>query len=335
MRGSVLTEQVADYRELSQRREGFLQFWAACTDIGDVDPHLWAMQYINNRYEHNIEEKYWLAWLFHTYQLPMAWVFKCEFPDEELASVERFENWTNENYSRLTYQTDTKWSKGHLAAMYASYHEWVGNSTQREKFAQVCQGSPAENFERMWDICIKKMHKLGRYTTWFYLQVLKHTCDLPIEPPNLYLSDYDGSKSHRSGLCFAAGKDDWVGQKLTAKEYAWLEGFASDVLVEAHARWPRFEKQMDLFALETISCAAKKLWRVRDGRYTGFYLDRQSEDIVKTASREWKGISWRPMWEAREETIGTQFAPRYAKVDKAKMSLFLETGGFHHYAAEG
>ena len=72
MRGSVLTEQVADYRELSQRREGFLQFWAACTDIGDVDPHLWAMQYINNRYEHNIEEKYWLAWLFHTYQLPMA-----------------------------------------------------------------------------------------------------------------------------------------------------------------------------------------------------------------------------------------------------------------------
>jgi hypothetical protein len=334
MRGCLLENQAADYRELSQRREGFLQFWAACTDIGDVDPHLWAINYINRRYEHSIEERLWMAWLFHTYQLPQAWVFKSEFPDEELASVERFENWTNENYSRLTYQTDTKWSKGHLSVMYASYHKWLGNSSQSDKFNGLCQGSPEENFNVLWKE-FNSLHKIGRYTAYFLLQTFKHTCNLSIECPSLFLSDFEGSKSHRNGLCLAAGKDDWVGQRLTPQEYMWLEGFGADLLNEAHTRWPRFAKQMDTFALETIACAAKKLWRVRDGRYVGFYLDRQSEDIMKTASRGWVGIDWRPMWEAREETIPSQFVPRYAKVDKTKMSFFLDTGGFRHYAAEG
>jgi len=50
MRRSVLTKQVADYRELSQRREGFLQWWAACTEIGDVDCPIWGINYLNERY---------------------------------------------------------------------------------------------------------------------------------------------------------------------------------------------------------------------------------------------------------------------------------------------
>jgi hypothetical protein len=54
---------------------------------------------------------------------------------------------------------------------------------------------------------------------------------------------------------------------------------------------------------------------------------------MKTASKDWFGISWRPLWEAREEVIGERFAPRYAKVDKTKMSLFLDTGGYHHYSS--
>jgi hypothetical protein len=181
---------------------------------------------------------------------------------------------------------------------------------------------------------MKDFHKFGRYTSWFYIQVLKHTCEVPVEPGNLCLNDYSGSKSHRNGLCYAAGKDDWVNQPLSAKEYAWLEGFGADVLAESKSRFSKYASHMDLFSLETCLCAYKKLYRTRDGRYCGYYLDRQSEDIVKTANKEWVGIDWRPLWEAREETIGEQFAPRYAKVDKAKMSLFLNTGHYHYYADE-
>lgn len=323
-----------DYRLLENRREWLVQWFASCVSIGDIDPHIWGMQYLNKRYEHNIEEKLWFAWLFHTYQLPQCWVFKMEFPDEELASVERLTNWTNENYSRLTFQTDTKWSKGHLAAMYSSYAEWLAGRSQQESFTLMCRGSPEENFKTLWDLCTNKFHKFGRYTTWFYLQVLKHTCNIPVEPDNLYLSDYSGSKSHRNGLCYAAGKDEWVGQRLTNAEYMWLEGFGADVLKEARARFPSLAPQMDLFSLETCLCSAKKLWRTRDGRYAGYYLDRQSEDIVKTASKGWSGIDWTPLWQMREETIPLEFVPRYAQVDKQKMSLFLETGNFHHYAKE-
>ncbi len=35
-----------DYRELGQRREGFLQFYAVSVAIGDCDPALWLMRYL-------------------------------------------------------------------------------------------------------------------------------------------------------------------------------------------------------------------------------------------------------------------------------------------------
>jgi len=267
--------------------------------------------------------------------LPTSFILKNEFPDQELASVERFDQWTNENYSRIFYDTDTKWSKGHIAAMYKSYHEFVGSKTQHERFSELCQDSPEKNFERLWEIVNKSWWRFGRYSAWFVLQTYKHTCGLPIEPNSLFLSDYEGSKSHRNGLCFASSKDDWVNQRLTAGQYKWLEGFAQDLIVEARLRWPRFSEQFDAFSLETASCSFKKIFRVKRGRYCGFYLDRMSEQITKAESAGWYGICWEVLHQMREECVGNQWAPRGAKIDKAKMSFFLDTGGFHHYAEEG
>lgn len=320
-----------DFRLLENRREWLVQWFAVCTAIGDVDPAIWAMNYLNERYEYSLEERYWFAWLYHTYHLPQAFVYKNDFPDEELASVERFESWTNENYSRLTYQTDTKWSKGHLAAMYASYRDWVGDESQHSKFTHIANGSPTENFTRLWDLATNRWYKFGRYTTYFYLQQLKHTCGLNIEPPGLFLSDYSGSKSHRNGLCFAAGKDDWVNQKLTPKEYSWLEGYGASVLFECKERFPELAPRMDFFALETALCSAKKLWREKNGRYVGYYLDRQSEEIMKAESKKWDGIEWEVMWQARSEVVGEKFAPYRATVSKEKMGHFLQTGQLHYY----
>ena len=324
----------ADYRLLENRREGFLQWWAACTDIGDVDCPLWGINYLNKRYEYNREERYFFAWLYHTYNLCTAFIVKNECPDQELASEERLEQWNNQNYSRIHYDTDTKWSKGHIAAMYKSYHEFVGNSTQHYKFTLFCQGSPQENFDRLWKVIINDWWKMGRYSAWFVLQTYKHTCGLPIEPSSLFLNDYTGSKSHRNGLCLAAGKDEWVNQRLTPKEYAWLEGFSQDVIQEARVRWPRFRSQFDAFSLETVGCSYKKLFRVKRGRYCGFYLDRMSEQITKAENSGWYGIDWNVLHQMREEVIGNKWAPMGAQISNSKMSHFLDTGSFHHYAEE-
>jgi hypothetical protein len=288
-----------NYRLFENRREGFLQFYAASVACGDCDPALWLMRYLNERYEYSIEERLWFAWLYHTYNLPTAFVYKNEFPDEELASVERFTQWNNENYPRLRYQTDTKWSKGHLPAMYQSYTEWVGSSSQTGKFMELCCGSPEENFGRLWEIIKGQWYKFGRYTAFFYLQTLKHTCGIDIDCPSLFLNDYSGSKSHRNGLCLALGKDEWVNVKLTTGEYQKLEDAGTDLLNEVKLRWPRLAKHFDNFSMETALCAYKKLHRISRGRYIGYYLDRQSEEVIKAEGDSWVGIEWEVIWQAR------------------------------------
>ena len=320
-----------DYRGLGERREGFLQFYAASVACGDCDPALWLMNYLNNRYEHNVEEKLWFAWLYHTYNLPTAWVYKQEFPDEELASVERFTQWNDENYPRLRYQTDTKWSKGHLPSMYQSYTEWLGSQPQLTKFESYCEGSPEENFARLWTVVKANWYKFGRYTAFFYLQTLKHTCGINIDCPTLFLNDYSGSKSHRNGLIYITGKEEWLSARLTAEEYNWLEGFGAELLAEAKGRWPALAPHFDNFSMETALCAYKKLWRVKRGRYVGYYLDRQSEEIQKAEQDGWQGIHWDVLWQAREEVVGGLLVLRNAIVDKDKMKLFTESGTLHHH----
>ena len=319
-----------DYREKENRREGFILWYVWSLKNGDCDPALWMMNYLNERYEHNIEEKLWFSWLYHTYNLHTAWVYKQEFPDEELASVERFTEWNNENYARLRYQTDTKWSKGHLPAMYQSYRDWVAGGTQRERFEDFYGDTPEQTFNNLWREVKKSWFKFGRYTTFFYLQTLKHTCDLPIECPTLFLSDYSGSKSHRSGLCFSAGRDEWVGQRLTAEEYDWLEGYGKSLLEEVKSDYSEVAHLADNFSMETCLCSYKKLFRVKRGRYMGYYLDRQSEEIMKAEQDGWYGIDWEVLWQGRHEVIGDNLAPREAKEDKEKMTLFHDSGTFHY-----
>lgn len=329
MRASLLTESTVDYRAPSQRREGFLQWWVTSTAALDVDPSLWMIKYLNDRFEHSIEERLWLSWLFHTYLLPTTWCLKQEFPDEELASVERFESFVNENYHRIRHERDTKWSRGKLAAMYASYHKWVGNSSQAEKFNEVCQGSPEENFWSLWNLIRDEWYLFGRYTTFFVIQTYKYTCDLPVECPTLFLDDFKGSQSHRNGLCLAAGKDDWVNQKLTAEEYLWLEGFGTDLIIEAKSRWPEFSEEFDRFTLETILCSYKKVWRTANGRYINYYNDRVADQIRRAENDGWFGVDWNVLHQCRTECSKGRLLSTDT-IDKDKMALFMDTGNYHY-----
>ena len=118
---------------INDRRELFIRWYALSLTYKDCDPAVWMTNYLNKRYEHNDEERIWICWLYgNTYQLPTAWVLKNEFPDYELATVDRIRWWNTQNYKRLRYQTDTKWNKGHLPAMFESYQKFIGNKTQRE-----------------------------------------------------------------------------------------------------------------------------------------------------------------------------------------------------------
>jgi hypothetical protein len=315
-----------DYRKKENRREAFIRWYAWSLKYDDCDPAVWATNYLNKRYEHNDEQRLWLCWLYgNTYYLPTAWVLMNEFPDYELATVDRMTQWNTTNYKRLRYQTDTKWNKGHLPAMFESYQNFIGKKTQRETLESYYVGDAKENFDALWDVLKGQLHKFGRYSTWFYMQHLKHTAGLDVVPSSLMLSDYDGSRSHRNGLLLALGRDDDYDRKLTGSEYTDLEAMGESIRVEMVQRFPELASQIDFFTMETCLCSFKKIFRVSRGRYLGYYLDRQAEEIKQCQSDGWYGIDWDVMWQARNETIDLRL-DRDVGINKERFSSFLNSG---------
>ena len=66
--------------------------------VGDIDPQNLALRYICNRFELNLEQRYWLAFLFGcTYCAPTVYYIYNEFPDFENVDVDRLERWWQEN----------------------------------------------------------------------------------------------------------------------------------------------------------------------------------------------------------------------------------------------
>lgn len=316
-----------DYRLKENRRESFIRWYAWSLRYKDCDPAVWMTNYLNKRYEHNDEQRLWLCWLYgNTYYLPTAWVLMNEFPDYELATVDRITQWNTTNYQRLRYQTDTKWNKGHLPAMFESYQKFIGDKPQREVLESYYGDNEEQNFDNLWTGIKDNLHKFGRYSTWFYMQHLRHTAGVLVSPTSLFLDDYSGSRSHRNGLLLAMGKDDDYDRKLSAQEYQTLEQFAKEIIVEMKSRFPELSSQIDFFTMETCLCSYKKIFREHHGRYLGYYNDRVSEEIKQVEKDGWYGIEWEVLWQAREETLVETLAPKSAYIEKEKFSSFVNSG---------
>jgi hypothetical protein len=315
-----------DFRLKENRRESFVRWFAWSLEYKDCDPAVWLTNYLHDRYEHNDEQRLWLAWLYgNTYYLPTAWILMNEFPDYELATVDRMEKWNSENYKRLRYQTDTKWNKGHLPVMFASYQRFVGQRSQRNALEQYYGSTETETFDNLWSALKGELHKFGRYSTWFYLQHLVHTAGVPAEPTSLMLDDYSGSRSHRNGLLLATGRDDWYDRKLEHQEYEQLEGEAREIVQEVRGRYPHLAKDADFFTMETCLCSYKKIFRKHHGRYLGYYLDRAADEIKKVEDDGWYGIDWDVLWQARNETLDLRLATKQG-IMKEKFDYFINTG---------
>lgn len=308
-------------------KQTFVDWFGRSLEIEDCDPALYMTKYFFDRFEYNKEQRLWITWIYGTtYYWPTAYVVWNEFPDMELVGVDRLRDWNNTNYRRLRYQTDTKWNKGHLADQFVSYQRYVGERTQHSALTQGFVGDPVKDFYTLWET-VNAFHKFGRYSSWFYIQTLKQCCDIPVDVDSLWLHDYSGSRSHRNGLCYALGKEDWVDQKLDKDQIAFLESEAKEMLEETKLKYPQVADKADFFAMETCLCSFKKLFRRKHGRYLGYYLDRQSEEIRKVERDGWDGIDWTPMWDARNETIDREWLK--GRIDKELFNLFLDTGDFH------
>lgn len=306
--------------------ETFIKWFGRSLEIEDCDPALYMSNYFFDRFEYNSEQRLWITWIYGTtYYWPTAYVIWNEFPDMDLVGVDRLRDWNNSNYPRLRYQTDTKWNKGHLADQFVSYKEFVGDRSQKDALTEKFVGDPVKDFYTLWGT-VNEFYKFGRYSSWFYIQALKQCCDLPVDCDSLWLHDYSGSRSHRNGLCYAVGRPEWVDNKLDKKDIDFLEERGREILQEVKQRYPHVADKADFFAMETCLCSFKKLFRRSRGRYLGYYLDRQAEEIKKVEQDKWEGIDWKPLWDARRETVDKRWLLN--RIDSNLYNIFLDTGDF-------
>ena len=85
-----------------------------------------------------------------------------------------------------------------------------------------------------------------------------------------------------------------------------------------------------MFLLETTLCAFKKTFRIKNGRYLGYYLDRQFEDIKQVENDLWPGIDWSLLWQGRKEILDPR-TNRDTGVIGEDMEFFLKTGQIKYY----
>lgn len=325
-----------DYRKKENRLEGFLRYYYSILKSEDYDPAYYTLRYLIKRYELNFEQQFWLCWLYgFIYNVATAWVVLNEFPDFENVDLGRLTQWENEHWRKMNYETDTRYKKGKIQVALPDYLNRVREfETQKEYFNHLCSSEDRiKNFQNLW-LSINDFKLFGRYSTFFYSETLSEVMKLPITCDSLFLRDVSGSKSHRNGLCYSLGKDEWDLHKSNpsflgySKEMLdFLETSADEILGKMKSRFQDIAHRVDYFTAETAWCAYKGFYRKR--RYLGFYLDRDAEQIVEAEHSGFPGIDWSVFWQCRSENLQKNHLCEnlnYRAPRKEYQSLFAETG---------
>ena len=304
----------------------FEEFFRNSRDTMDIDPNIWMSNYLVKRMEMNKDQIIWFCFLQAvTYHLPTAFLLFNEYPDSHLVDIPRLtEWWSKETQSRCPYQTDKLKQRKFLPETVESYQKVIGSSDSHY-FDNLLNGSGQANFDVLWEEFFKPIRHFGRFSTWNFAQNLKQVAGYDIKPSKLFLGDSNAS-SITFGMCHVLEWEDktykrrWKTpegkkrkdmHKFTETEKYQMENAASDLIIRLGT---------DGFDLETMLCAYKKIWRDRDSRYIGYYLDRQAMDINKIADNGgWTGVPWYLLDQARIEvpevnTLGIT-------VDKHKFKL--------------
>lgn len=306
----------------------YLKYHRESERIGDIDPSYEMLLYLVRRFELNLEQRYWLAWLYAmTYCGASAFYIYNEFPDYQHADANRMRRWWGERgRAEMIVQTDRRWvrSSNMFVPAFESYRALVGQS-QVKFFSRYddCE-TPEERYDRLYRD-VKGLHSFGQFALFLYLEALHTVTPTDLEPTDL---DLDKAWSCRNGLYYAYGMDYLVEDK----ESRILDGAGRvtdskwrDLLTRLRSpAAPNADETFDgptVWEIETVLCAYRKWFRGK--RYVGYYIDRQGGEIAKMEAKVPVGVCWDVLWQFREETYErTVLAEKYGcmsskGVDKA------------------
>ena len=86
---------------------------------------------------------------------------------------------------------------------------------------------------------------------------------------------------------------------------------------------------MSRFPKRRWSTNVKKIFRRSRGRYLGYYLDRQAEEIKQVEKDGWNGIDWSVFWDGRNETLEKKLSDS-KNIRQNLYNTFLDSGGFDY-----
>ena len=284
----------------------YLSYHRQSSIAKDIDPQNDCLQYVANRFELNMEQRYWLAFLFGTcYCAPTVYYIYNEFPDYNTVNIDRLEKWWKANKDRLVFQTDRQRvrSNDQFVQSFISYRQIVGKN-QENHFSAFKKQDPkttyANAFESMSDV-----FSFGRYTMFIYLEMVSVLTNCKMIPIDL---DLKNAESCRNGLALALDRKDLfthvVDKKLTKDDYSDLNTGLLKIIDEIEKLTINHK---NLFSIETTLCAYKKAKLGK--RYIGYYIDRNREEIEKMSKNVPQGVDWSVLWEFRK----TNYDKKYLK----------------------
>ncbi|MCR4301827.1 MAG: hypothetical protein NUV51_09475 [Sulfuricaulis sp.] len=275
----------------------YLAYHRESARVGDIDPSRAMLQYLADRYEINVEQRYWFAFLYSlTYNGASAFYLYNEWPDYENVDIGRMNRWWEARGREETAcQTDRRWvrSANMFVPAVKSYRAWLRGKTQEEHFnALTTAATPEARYDKLY-ASAKCLHSYGQFALFLYLEALDTVTPLDLVPTDLDLSK---AWSCRNGLVYAYGMD----QHLTVRETPTPVSAREDIAIAWADLRSHLQPASNVWNIETTLCAFRK-WK--DGkRYIGSYLDRQATEIQKMEEHVRVGVDWRVLWQYRAET---------------------------------
>lgn len=300
------------------RIEDYIRYHCDSSRALDIDPQVEAIQYLCRRFELNIEQRYWLCFLFSTnYCVATTYFMYNEFPDFGTVDVGRLRRWWDENRSKLIFQTDRAWirSRNQFVDIFCSYREQVGKwsrgtMSQNEALRRLVFQAK-DRYEAYDRLCNDfNILLFGRFTMFLYSELLANICNLPVG----VRFDLREAESSRNGLVFALGLEDVAytgrtGKTLPDDVMQYLNRGLEYISMRIQSM-PINPRHKTLWSIETTLCAYKKHC-LNNRRWVGYYIERMRREIVKLEALTDKGhgggISWEPLWQFRRETYDRQY----------------------------
>ena len=328
--------QGMDFRLPQYRREVFLRFYEFHLKYrAHPGAVYYVFPYLRDNLGWTTEQAYWFAYINGCTQNPVtSWLIWSEFPDLP-KSEEVLERWFKENYAKLEFDTDRRYSKKDFLIMVKDYLANLGGRNQEEFFLGSLGLDERANFRQTWDRVINGFLLFGRLSTFSYLEYLR-ILGTPIDCDQLFLDDMSGSKSHRNGLCKVLGRDDldWHDSNPGFDGYSrsvldWLKVEGETLLGEARQRLAsrEFSRDVGYFTLESTLCNYKGWHRV-NRRYPNVYND-MFHGRIRRAEERW-GDRFGVFWEARRSN-----QPEYLRLEDCPLDPGVVPRKQNHYLLTG